>query len=327
MKGLRSSNFPAGAAPCVRILLLFLLVFGLTPAPILVSAGPSIQPFTPGSVPVSANPSIQPFTLASSSGPTDPHPAQFPPEQIAERARWEEFLATAAIVRTQHLTVDQGVTEPWKLTLEKDGVTRNALWKNPSGTQWGFLESWKFEIAAYRLDKLLGIDMVPPTVEKRFRGSVGSCQLWIEDTDLLKTKLEEGLDPEVLETPNWKRMSYIQQLFDNLVGNEDRHMGNILITPDIRSILIDHSRTFRTTADFTEKIPFSAERFEGQEVMRELPRALVEKVRALDEEMISDAVGKYLTKKEIRAVLSRRDLALAEIDRLVAKYGEENVLY
>jgi hypothetical protein len=253
--------------------------------------------------------------------------AQFLPEEIAERARWEEFLATAAIVGNKRLSIEEGVTEPWKLTLEKDGITRYALWKNPSGMQWGYLESWKYEIAAYRLDKLLGLNMVPPTVEKRFRGNGGSCQLWIDDTDLLKTKLEEGLDPQVLETPNWKRMSCVQQLFDNLIGNEDRHMGNLLITPDIRSILIDHSRTFRTTSQFTEKIPFCPEAFNGAEVMRELPRVLVEKVRILDEPSIKGAVGKYLTKKEIRAILARRDLALAEVDRLIAKYGAENVLY
>ncbi len=252
---------------------------------------------------------------------------QLLPEEIADRAAWETFLADAAIVGADQLSIEEGVTEPWKLTLKKGDVTRYALWKNPSGTQWGYLESWKYEIAAYRFDKLLGLNMVPPTVEKRFRGRAGSCQLWIEDTEVLFTKVEEGLDPQVLETTNWKLMGYIQQLFDNLIGNEDRHMGNILISSDFRSILIDHSRTFRTTSQFTEKIPFCAEAFGGAEAMRELPRRIVDIVRSLDEGMIREAVGKYLTKKEIRAVLARRDLTLAEIDRLIAKYGEEGVLY
>ena len=189
--------------------------------------------------------------------------AQLLPEVVANRTSWENFLERAAVVGADQLSIEEGVTEPWKLTLKQGDVTRHALWKNPRGTQWGYLESWKYEIAAYRLDKLLGLDMVPPTVEKRFRGRPGSCQLWIEDTEVLLTKVEEGLDPQVLETTNWKLMGYMQQLFDNLIGNEDRHMGNVLISSDDRSILIDQSRTFRTTPDFTEKIPFCAAAFGG----------------------------------------------------------------
>ena len=48
---------------------------------------------------------------------------------------------------------EKGITLPWKLTLEKDGITRHAIWKDVEGVQLGFLENWKWEIAAYRLDK------------------------------------------------------------------------------------------------------------------------------------------------------------------------------
>jgi len=47
----------------------------------------------------------------------------------------------------------------------------------------------------------------------------------------------------------------------------------------------------------------------------------------LDDKQIKDAVGRYLTGKERKAVLSRRDLLLTEIDNLIARFGEENVLY
>jgi hypothetical protein len=252
---------------------------------------------------------------------------QFSPAELAERPRWEDFLKTAAIVGAVQLGEEEGVTMPWKLTLEKGGVVRHALWKNVSGSPLGIVDSWLYEIAAYNLDKLLGLGMVPPTVQKRFRGMAGSCQLWIEDSAVLKKKLQQGLSSKVLDKPQWLRQAYIQQLFDNLIGNEDRHQGNVLITTDERSFLIDHSRTFRTTKAFTNVLPFSEAKFPGVGVMRELPRSLVEKVKALDERSMREAVGNTLNKKEIGAVLARKELVIKEIDRLIAEHGETAVLY
>jgi hypothetical protein len=256
------------------------------------------------------------FVLVSAAAPFP----QFTPAEISERPRWEEFLLTAKIKGAVQFDPEEAVTSPWKLTLEKDGVVRHALWKNVTGSPEGYVDNWLYEIAAYELDKLLGLGMVPPTVRKRFRGMLGSCQLWIEDTGVLLTKLQEGLSPKVLETAKWLRQAYIQQLFDDLIGNGDRHQGNVLISADERSFLIDHSRCF--WLDFPRGLPFS-----GEGVMRELPRALVEKVRALDEAAIRGAVGKNLTGKEIRAVLARKGLVLAEVEKLIAQYGEAAVLY
>ncbi len=254
--------------------------------------------------------------------------AQFTADEIAERPKWEKFLKTAAIVDTQPLGSELAVTNPWKLSLRKDKIIRNALWKNPRGTQGGFYENWMYEIAAYRMDKWLGLNMVPPTVEKRFRGKVGSCQLWIENTVILREKHEEGIEPEIRESQNWKRTGYLQQVFDNLIGNEDRNMGNVLLTSDNRPLLIDHSRTFRTSKAFTESLPFSEDNLlEGAEIMRELPRALVEKIAALEPDIIRDAVGKYLTNREIQAIMDRKVLILKEIERLISLYGEASVLY
>jgi len=252
---------------------------------------------------------------------------QFSPTEIAERSRWEDFLRTAKIAGAVQLGEEEAVTTPWKLTLEKDGLVRHALWKNPSGAPRGYVDSWLYEIAAYNLDKLLGLGMVPPTVQKRFRGMLGSCQLWIEDAAVIKQRLQEGLSPKILETPKWLRQAYIQQLFDNLIGNEDRHQGNVLIAPDERSFLIDHSRAFRTTKAFTQSLPFSEEKFPGGSVMRELPRVLVEKLRALDEKTIREAIGNTLSGKEISAVLARKELILKEVGRLIAEHGEAAVLY
>jgi hypothetical protein len=250
--------------------------------------------------------------------------AQFTPEELAERAKWEDYLMTAKIVGQEQIESRLAVTHPWKLTLEKDGVTRNALWKNPEGRQQtGYPEGWKWEIAAYRMDKLLGLNMVPPTVEKRFQENRGSCQLWIEDIITLRQKEEQKIKVPPYKIGYWNRATYLQRAFDNLIANEDRTLNQILITKDWRMILIDHSRTFRTRKDliFTEKHK------EGPKLMSELPRAFVEKIKALNFQMIKDAVGEYLTDNEINAVLTRKELVLKEIDKLIAKNGEANVLY
>jgi hypothetical protein len=253
--------------------------------------------------------------------------AQFTPEEVAERAKWEDYLATAEVVGQEQMGGREAVTNPWRLTLEKDGIKKDAIWKNPEGRMRGFIEGWKWEIAAYRMDKLLGLNMVPPTVEKRFQGNRGSCQLWAESEMSLKTKEEQKTKVPPYKIGYWNRGTYLQRAFDNLIANEDRHMNQILLTKDWRMILIDHSRSFRTSKKFTESLIYTEKHKEGPKLMSELPRALVEKIKALNFQIIKDAVGEYLTDDEINAVLARKELVLKEIDRLIAKNGEANVLY
>jgi hypothetical protein len=256
-----------------------------------------------------------------------PAVAQFTPEEVAERAQWEAFLETAKIVEQEQMDSREAVTSPWVLTLEKDGVTKRALWKNPAGRQRGFVENWRWEIAAYRLDKLLDMNMVPPTVMKRFRGDRGSCQLWIDDTMTLRTKEEEKIETPSTALLNWNRHIYIQRAFDNLIANEDRHMNQVLITKDWRMLLIDHSRSFRTRKEFTQKLLYDEDSKEGPRPMTALPRTFYAKVKGLTQESIKGAVEDYLEDDEIEAVLLRRDLIVQWIESKIQELGEGQVLY
>jgi hypothetical protein len=253
--------------------------------------------------------------------------AQFTPEQIAERAKWEEFLQTAEITSFHRQKSREAVTEPWELTLEKDGIKKQALWKDIEGRKKGYMESWKWEIAAYRLDKYLGLNMVPPTVEKRFRGNIGSCQLWVDYWIKAKAKNEQKIKVPSYKVFYYNRATYFRWAFDNLIANEDRHSGNIFITKDWRIILPDHSRTFRTSKKFTKKLIYTEKHKEGPKVMKEIPRAFVEKLKAMNFEAIKDVVGEYLTDKEINALLVRRDLMIEEINKRIKELGEDKVLY
>ena len=192
----------------------------------------------------------------------------------------------------------------------------------------GYVEGWRFEVAAYRLDKLLELGRIPPTIERRFNENRGSCQLWLEGCISLKQKDEQKLRTPPVHLLGWNRSTYLQRAFDNLIANEDRHMNQILISqPDFRMLLIDHSRSFRTSKKFIQGLIYTAKHREGPKLMKELPRAFVDGVKALTAETIRAAVGDYLTDEEIAAVLARRDLILAEVDRLIKENGEGQVLY
>ena len=253
--------------------------------------------------------------------------AQFNPEELAERAKWEKFLETAEVVDQTQQTGHLAVTNPWTLTLEKDGITRKALWKNPEGRMKGFIEGWQWEIAAYRLDKYLGLNMVPPTIERRFHGNRGSCQVWADFKMNLRTKTNEEIKIPSYKVFYWNRANYLQRAFDNLIANEDRHMGNILITEDWRMILIDHSRSFRSSKKHTKKLVYGLKGINGIKPMKQLPREFVDKMRSMDFELVKEIVGEYLKDKEIQAVLLRRDLILKEIEIWIKEKGEDKVLY
>jgi len=275
------------------------------------------------------------FVILFVLGLNIPSFAQFTPEELAEREKWEEFLQTAEVVHQEQPFSDrEAVTRPWVLTLEKDGVTHRAIWKNCEGRMRGFIENWRWEIAAYRLDKHLGIGMVPPTVERRFKEERGSCQLWIENCITLRDKEENNIKTPSYKIVHWNKALYIQRVLDNLIANEDRHQNQFLIVrdeedyeKDFRMLLIDHSRSFRTSGRFTKKLIYDEKYKEGPRLMKQIPRDLYDKLKALNIDVVKDVVGEYLTDKEMDAVLKRRDMIIEWLNKRIKKMGEDKVLY
>jgi hypothetical protein len=254
--------------------------------------------------------------------------AQFTSQELAERPRWEKFLKNSKLVKDeQPWGTKEAVTEPFRLTLERDGTVRQAIWKNASGRIRGYLENWRWEIAAYRLDKHLKLYMIPPTVERRFKGDRGSCQLLIDSKISFMEKEVQGLKVPEDKLTAWNHAVYLQRAFDNLIANDDRHGRNIRITEDWRVILIDHSRSFRTTKKLTKNLIYDEKNKAGPKLMKQMPRDFVEKLKALDFEKLQEIVDEYLTKKEINAVLLRRDLILAWLNKRISELGEAEVLY
>lgn len=92
-------------------------------------------------------------------------------------------------------------------------------------------------------------------------------------------------------------------------------------------ILIDHSQSFRSGKKFEKQLMFGKNGIKEAQLFRQLPRTFMEKIKALDFEAIKKAVGPYLTDKEIKAVLKRKELLLREVAEMIKEKGEDKVLY
>lgn len=243
--------------------------------------------------------------------------------QIIQGEELETFLKQAKIVKAQ--AIGKGVTLPQKLTLELNGITRFGAFKSidqskpimtfaDGSSELGFQDTWKTEIAAYEVDKMIGLGMVPATVERTLDGQKGSEQFWVDSMMSEAERLKKKARPPDQE--KWNQISLKMRLFDSLIYNTDRHVNNLLITKDWEIILIDHSRSFRIFGDL--KNPKSMTRFS---------RSLLAGLRELKKENLKERVGPYLSEGQIDALLKRRDRILALAEKMAAEQGEAKVFY
>lgn len=253
--------------------------------------------------------------------------SQFLPQEIAQRKEIEEFLMKADIIRAED--IGEGITKPKRLYLKKGDIETSGCWKDIEGKHMGNQEGWQYEIAAYRFDKLLGLGMIPPTVEREFDGRKGSLQLWVTTPHSLLTIMEKNIPIPAtgIEAVRVSRAKYIVRAFDSLIGNADRTQQNLRYTEDWRTILIDHSQSFQSARKYTKNLMYGKNGIKEKQLFRRLPRSFVENVKALNFEKIKAAVGPYLTEKEIKAVLARKELLLKEIEDMISEQGEDKVLY
>jgi hypothetical protein len=228
---------------------------------------------------------------------------------IGRQAEIEDSLRSAPIERTTELPV--GVTKSSRVFFASGSAAASATVKHlPMGRRGGFWEAYQSEIAAYELDRLLGLDMVPPTVERRVGDSLASVQLWVEGCRVIK-----DVDQSTCPTPvEWAKQVCRQRVFDNLIANIDRNAGNILVDASWNIILIDHSRAFAG-----DRMPFEKE-------MTRVDRAFFEKLKALDEPSVMKHVRPWLASDgEARKILERRDKIVRKFEEAARKRGEAAV--
>jgi len=220
----------------------------------------------------------------------------------------EDFLRTAVVLNVE--PVGEGITAPKRLTLRRGDEEHRAIFKDvdimvrdvvrTNRIETCFRDNYRFEAAAYRLDRMLGIGLVPVTVVREVNGKVGSVQEWIEDVSSLRKVLENPLGADQGNVNLLRRRLTSMYVFDSLIYNIDRNHDNILINPvGDRFFLIDHSRSFRTNRNVNAPA-------ECQSVMP-LQREMVDHLNRLDVPCLCDRLGDLLSKAQIKAMVKRRD--------------------
>jgi hypothetical protein len=240
-----------------------------------------------------------------------------------EGAEAEAFLRHARVV--SRAPIGAGVTESERLVLEDGGRTARAAWKTidvfqPGTTRFGdgtvevdFRDSWRFEVAAYELDKLLGLGLVPPVVERTIDGKTGALQLWVEGAITAAERQRRGReDPD---TEHWNRQMYDCRLLRQLTYDTDfRNVRNVLVDPAFRVYVIDFSRAFRS-------LPY----IQAERDLDRVSRAAFERLQALDEGAIERHAGRWIRGRQVSTLLKRRDRIVDHVRRLVAEKGEAAV--
>lgn len=229
---------------------------------------------------------------------------------VGHAKEFEAFLETADIVSIEELGT--GANNPKRVTLRRGPQTLRALWKpilrGPKESGW---ESYETEIAAYQVDRMLGLDMVPPTVLREIDGQEGSLQMWMEGFRLYEEVEHNGADAEA-----WERQMSHMRVFDTLIGNKDRDARNYMVDDAWNVVLIDHSQAFSASHYIEDQMKEMPSRFD---------RKQIERAKRWDVEFLTFRFGRLLMRPQVQSMIARRDALVRYIDGLVATRGGENV--
>jgi len=240
------------------------------------------------------------------------------------KEQMKQFLLTADVIGGKESA--KGITHPTRVTLSNGTITHDGSFqpidvhkdsiKMESGvTVYNFVDSYKYNIAAYTLSEMLGIDdMLPVYVERKWKGKTGSLSWWLpvkmDEVERVKNKVEPP-NPEA-----WNKQMYRVRVFDELIYDTDANLTNVLIGPDWQIWRIDFTRAFRTYTDL--KRPAN---------LVECERHLFERLKELNGSELEEKTRHYLTKDEVKGVMARRDKIVAQFQKMIQEKGENAVLY
>jgi hypothetical protein len=219
------------------------------------------------------------------------------------------FLVNAEVVTMKRL--DVGITGSSRATLRLDGDVhdahfqaideRKAVFEGARGTELGFRDAWQYNLAAYHLDQLLGLDMVPVTVERSVRGKRGALTWWIDDVLMLESdRYAKKVTAPDLE--HWNRQMWTLRVFDQLIANTDRNLRNVVIDTRWKVWMIDHTRAFRRTPDLKA------------ENLTRIDRRFLARLRTLTRDEVKAAIGAWVGGMEIDALMTRSARIVAHFD-------------
>jgi len=234
----------------------------------------------------------------------------------------EQFLKTAKVLKIKDLST--GIAHTQRATLADDKMQHDAhiqnideakaVFQGDRGTEMNFRDTWKFNVAAYRLGLILGLDMIPPSVERKIGGKDSAVTWWVDDS-----MMEIDRQKKKLESPDrdaWNREMHVVRVFDQLIYNTDRNLQNLVITTDWRIWMIDHTRAFRMSHDL-----------ENSKNLSLCERRLLSKMKELDRSTLQSKLHTWVGNPEIDGLLARRDAIVNFFDKEAAAKGEAMVYY
>lgn len=236
----------------------------------------------------------------------------------------EEFLLNAKVIKAKR--TGEGITNPYTLTLSDGTITHDASFQSVNerrsfkrlafSAEINFVDSYLYNLAAFELAKLLGLEnMLPVTVERKWGGKTGSLTWWLPVMMDEGERTEKKIRPPDLQ--RWNNSMHKVRVFAELIYDTDRNNpGNVLIGNDWELYIVDFTRAFRLYHDLM-----------NPDNLVRCSRELLEKIRALDGDKLAAEAGDYLTGMEIEGVMMRRDKIVAHFEKLIAEKGESAVLY
>ena len=227
-------------------------------------------------------------------------------------AELEQFMLTAPVVNVE--SIGAGITKPKRVTQQKDGITNDAVFKyedtdrdlqlksSYSSRRHDISDRYVYDVAAYKLDRMLDLQIVPTAVVTTVEGQEGALSDWIENSITETERVEK--QPEFSGYCKQYEQYRLRVLFDILIHNDDRNLGNILWTKnDYMLQLIDHSRAFRSSKKRPKQY---------RKVTVDVSDLLRGRLDSLNEDNLSSELSDYLHPRQIEAILDRRDLILRE---------------
>jgi hypothetical protein len=302
--------------PVLLPALLFLTISAFAQAPATQPKPQTPQDLT---LKTGSNPPVR-----ESNSAADTNPPALKPEPKLSDSEMELFLRTANVVAQKKL--ESGTTGATRATLSDGKLTHDAqfqpidiykpVFRGAEGTvEKNFRDSYKFNIAAFRLGRMVSVNNIPMSVERELDGKIGSMTWWLDNIWITEAeRRDRGIKPPASQF--WVDELNTVRVFDQLIYNTDRNQGNLLITPDWKVWMIDHTRAFRTMVALQKKNALPGR------IDHKVLRAL----RQLNTLQLKKELGAYLRPEEISAILGRRDLIVAHFDREISTKGEDLVL-
>ena len=177
-------------------------------------------------------------------------------------------------------------------------------------------DSYKHEIAAYELDKLLGLGIVPPTIERKIGREWGSLQMWITGA-MTEWERKQSTKTPPPNISDWNNQLSTLKLFLQLTWDTDyNNISNIMADENWKIWKIDSSRAFRVTAGLRR-----------EDALTRFSRSFLSSLEDLDRSAVEEVMSPWLNARQIEALWQRRTRILELADERAAEFGEASVLY